>query len=112
MHSGSVMASYIRGRGQVTLAAHLVGERDGSTFLSDEFFGNSMLLPNQDLEEAYQKVDLSGAYRVHPRLKLFASIENLLDQEYESSFGFPSLPFTARVGVSLVVGGDELTRVR
>jgi iron complex outermembrane receptor protein/vitamin B12 transporter len=109
-HSGSLMASYARGAGQVTLAAHLVGERDGSTFLSDEFFGNSMLLPNHDLEEAYQKVDLSGAYRVHPRLKLFASFENLFDQEYESSFGFPSLPFTARVGVSLVVGGDELTR--
>ena len=106
-HSGTLMASYTQGVGQVTLSVYVSGKRDGSTFLSDAFFGNSMLLPNRDLEAAYQKVDLGGAYRVHPRLKLFVSSENLLDRTYESSFGFPALPRTVRGGVAVSVGGDN-----
>ena len=86
---------------------YVSGKRDGSTFLSDAFFGNSMLLPNRDLEAAYQKVDLGGAYQVHPRLTLFVSSENLLDRTYESSFGFPALPRTVRGGVALSFGGDN-----
>ena len=106
-HSGTLMASYTQGAGQLTLSAYFSGTRDGSTFLSDAFFGNSMLLPNRDLEAAYQKVDLGGAYRVHPQLKLFVSAENLLDRTYESSFGFPALPRTVRGGVAVSFGGDN-----
>jgi iron complex outermembrane receptor protein/vitamin B12 transporter len=104
------MVMYAPGRAQVTLSTYFSGKRDDSTFLSDEFFGNSLLLPNRDLDAAYQKVDLSGAYQVHPRLGVYASIENLLDREYEASFGFPALPLTARVGFKLSVGGDAVGR--
>ncbi len=51
-----------------------------------------MLLPNHDLTFGYQKIDLSGSYRIHPRVKWYATIENVLDQHYEPAFGFPSLP--------------------
>ena len=81
------------------------GKRDDSTFLSDEFFGNSMLLPNKDLDKAYQKVDLSGSYQFHPLLSGYASIENLFDRDYEASFGFPALPLSARIGFKLTFGG-------
>ena len=104
-HSGSFMASYVDGPVDVTLSAYLTGRRDGSTFLSDGFFGYSMLLPNQDLEAGYQKVDLAGGYLVHRSVKVFASIENLFDKDYQASYGFPALPITARVGVTLRVGG-------
>jgi iron complex outermembrane receptor protein/vitamin B12 transporter len=104
-NSGSLMASYTRGPVDVTLSAFFSGKRDGSTFLSDQFFGNSLLLPNRDLEEAYQKVDLAAAYRVHPRLKAFMSIENLLDKEYAAAAGFPALPLTGRIGVTVDFGG-------
>ena len=106
-HSGALMASYAQGAGQVTLSAYFSGKRDGSTFLSDAFFGNSMLLPNKDLETAYQKVDLGGAYQVRSRLKLYVNSENLLDRKYESSFGFPALPRTVRGGVAVSFGGDN-----
>ena len=106
-HSGTLMASYTQGAGQVTLSAYFSGKRDGSTFLSDAFFGNSMLLPNRNLEAAYQKVDLGGSYRVHPQLKLFVSAENLLDKTYESSFGFPALPRAVRGGGAVSFGGDN-----
>jgi iron complex outermembrane receptor protein/vitamin B12 transporter len=106
-HSGTLLASYTQGAVQVTLSVFSTGKRDSSTFLSDAFFSNSMLLPNKDLEAAYQKVDLGGAYRVHPRLKLFVSSENILNKRYEASFGFPALPRTVRGGVMVLVGGDD-----
>jgi vitamin B12 transporter len=104
-HSGSFMASYLNGPFDVALSAYLTGRRDGSTFLSDGFFGYSMLLPNQDLEAGYQKVDLAAGYRVHRSLKVFTSIENLFDKDYQASYGFPALPITARFGVTVNVGG-------
>ena len=105
-NSGAVMASYARGQAQVTFSAYFAGKRDDSTFLTDEFFGNSLLLPNRDLAAAYQKFDLSGAYQVHPRLRGYVSVENLFDQPYEAAFGFPALPLTARVGFRVTLGGD------
>ncbi|HYS24413.1 MAG TPA: TonB-dependent receptor, partial [Vicinamibacterales bacterium] len=90
--SGSVMVSVMRGPAQVTFSGYFSGKRDDSTFLSDGFFGNSLLLPNRDLDPAYQKLDLSASYRVHRRVSLYTSIENILDKDYDASFGFPSLP--------------------
>jgi iron complex outermembrane receptor protein/vitamin B12 transporter len=106
-HSGSFMLSYFRGPGQVTVAGYVAGKQDDSTFLSDAFFGNSMLLPNNDLDAAYQKIDLSGSYRIHPRIRWYASIENIGAAEYVAAAGFPALPRTFRTGVSLTLGGDR-----
>jgi len=104
--SGSVMINVVRGPGQVTFSGYFSGKRDESTFLSDAFFGNSLLLPNRDLDPAYQKLDLSASYRLHPRLSVYTSIENILDKHYDATFGFPSLPRAARVGARLTLGGD------
>jgi vitamin B12 transporter len=104
-HSGSFMASYVEGPVDVAVSAFFSGRRDGSTFLSDGFFGYSLLLPNQGLEAGYQKVDLAAGYRPHRRLRVFTSIENLFDKDYQASYGFPALPITARFGVTVNVGG-------
>jgi iron complex outermembrane receptor protein/vitamin B12 transporter len=106
VHSGTLMIAYAAGPTDVAIAASFAGARDDSTFLSDQDFGNSLLLPNRNLEAPYQKVDLSAASTVHRRLRLYTSIENLLNQDYEASFGFPALPLTVRVGFKLTVGGD------
>ena len=76
-----------------------------STFLSDGFFGNSLLLPNHDLDAAYQKLDLSASYQLNPKLRAYLSVENLLDRMYEAAFGYPALPLMARAGVRLTLGG-------
>ena len=104
--SGSVMVTVMRGPGQVTFSGYFSGTRDDSTFLSDGFFGNSLLLPNRDLDAAYRKLDVSASYRVHPRVSLYTSIENILDEAYDASFGFPSLPRAARAGARVTLGGD------
>jgi vitamin B12 transporter len=106
-NSGTFGVIYTPKRYEVALSMYFSGKRDDSTFLSDRFFGNSMLLPNENLDAAYQKVDLSGGFNIHPRLKVYTSIENLLNQDYEASFGFPALPITARVGFKLTLGGDK-----
>ena len=98
--------AYSKGPADVALSAFFSGKRDGSTFLDDEFFGYSLLLPNKDLEAGYQKVDLSAGYRVHKHLRGFISIENLFDKAYDASFGFPALGLTARAGVTVSLGGD------
>lgn len=106
-HSGSFLLTYAAGPAQVSLAGYLAGKADDSTFLSDGYFGYSMLLPNKDLNPGYQKIDLSGSYRLlHSRLKVYASVENVLDQDYTPAFGYPALPRTFRAGVSGTVGGD------
>ena len=103
-HVGSVFASYIRARLQLSVAGVFVGKSDDSTFLSDAFFGTSMLLPNRDLTDSYKTLSLSGAYRVHSRLRWYVSIENLLNKDYAAVIGFPSLPRTIRTGVSVALG--------
>ena len=55
---------------------------------------------------AYQKIDLSGSYRAHPRLTWYASIENVGGEPYEAAAGFPALPRTRRTGVTVILGGE------
>ncbi len=104
-NSGSLMAKFTRASLQVVLAGYFSGRQDDSTFLSDEFFGPSMLLPNHNLDAGFQKLDLSTSYAIHPRAKWYVSIENLLDQQYQAGAGFPALPATLRTGITVSVGG-------
>ena len=106
IHSGSLLVTYTEGPARVSLAGYFVGKSDDSTFLSDGFFGSSLLLPNHNLGDSYQKVDLSGSYQLHSRLRWYASIENLLDREYAAAAGFPALPRTIRTGLTVILGGD------
>jgi vitamin B12 transporter len=109
-HSGSVLATYAKSKMQLSLAGYFVGRQDASTFLSDAAFGNSLLLPNHNLEAGYQKIDASGAYLLHPRLRLYVSVENVLDQRYEAALGFPALPRAVRAGTTVTLGGDSAKR--
>ena len=104
-NSGSLMIAYAPGRLHLALSAYVAGRRDDSTFASDQFFGNSLLLPNHDLAAAYQKVDFSGSYQVTGAVRGYVAIENLLDREYEQTFGYPALPLTARAGIKVTFGG-------
>jgi iron complex outermembrane receptor protein/vitamin B12 transporter len=104
-HTGFLAVTYSRPRWSALLQGVFVGPRDDSTFLLDANFGNTLLLPNRNLDSAYQKLDLSGDYRLNQHLLLFASMENLLNERYSSNFGFPALPFTVRSGVKITIGG-------
>lgn len=105
--TGSLLISYAQGHAAVALTGYFAGAADDSTFLggADINFGNTLLLPNRNLNAGYQKVDVSGSYQVHSRLKWYATIENLLDRDYEPVFGFPALPLNIRTGVTITLVG-------
>jgi len=105
-HSGSLYLDYQRRRFGAELSGYFVTRQDDSTFLSDAFFGTSMLLPNHDVNAGYQKIDLSGRYTVNPGVTLFAGIENLLNERYTAAFGFASLPLTFRAGIKFRIVRD------
>jgi vitamin B12 transporter len=106
-NTGNLLIAYTQGKADIALTGYFAGKADDSTFMvgSDLNFGNTMLLPNHNLNFGYQKMDLAGSYRLHPRVKWYATIENLLNQHYEPAFGFPALPINIRTGVTLTVGG-------
>jgi iron complex outermembrane receptor protein/vitamin B12 transporter len=104
-HTGFLALTYNRPRWSALLQGVFIGPRDDSTFLLDADFGNTLLLPNRNLDSAYQKLDLSGDFRLNQHLLLFTSMENLLNERYSSNFGFPALPFTFRSGVKITIGG-------
>jgi vitamin B12 transporter len=106
-HSGYFALNYTQSKFFSSLTGTLVGRRDDSDFLSDANFGTTLLLPNRNLDGAYQRVDLSGGYQVTPRLATYASIQNLLSEHYAQAFGFPSLPFTFRSGIKVNFGGES-----
>jgi len=107
-HSGYFGVNYTRSRFYSSLTGTLVSRRDDSDFLLyDANFGQTMLLPNRNLDGAYQRLDLSGGYQVTSRLTAYANIQNLLSEHYAQAFGFPSLPFTFRSGIKINFGGES-----
>jgi vitamin B12 transporter len=106
-NTGNLLVSYSQGPATVAVSGYFAGKANDSTFLggSDSNFGNSLLLPNEDLNPGYQKMDLSASYVFHRSLKVFTTVENLLNQHYEPTFGFPGLPLNVRAGVTITLGG-------
>ena len=106
-HSGYFGLNYTHSRFYGSLTGTLVGRRDDSDFLFDSNFGPTMLLPNRDLDGAYQRLDLGGGYQLTSKLTAYANIQNLLSEHYAQTFGFPSLPFTFRSGIKITFGGES-----
>jgi vitamin B12 transporter len=107
-HSAYFGLNYSDSKFYSSLTVTLVGRRDDSDFLFDDAdFKQTMLLPNRDLDGAYQRLDLSGGYQFTSKLTAYANIQNLLSEHYAQTFGFPSLPFTFRSGIKIAFGGES-----
>ena len=105
-HVGSVYLGYARRKLALALSGNFVSRRDSSTFLFDSSFGSTMLLPNRNLAAAYQKIDVSGSYRLNRYLQLYSAVENLASHHYDPAPGFPALPFNFRSGIKVTLGGE------
>jgi vitamin B12 transporter len=106
-HSGYFEARYSRSRISASLRGTLVGSRDDSDFLTDSNYGNTLLLPNRNLDGSYQRIDLVSSYQASRCVSIDASFQNLLNEHYSEAFGYPSLPFTFRAGIRLNFGGES-----
>ena len=74
---------------------------DDSTYLggTDVNFGDTLLLPNRNLDYSWTKVDLGATYQYKPWMGLYTQIDNLTSNQHIGPIGYPSLPLNFRTGV-------------
>jgi iron complex outermembrane receptor protein/vitamin B12 transporter len=110
-HTGYFQISYRHRKFFTNLRGTLVGSRDDSDFLEFDANGEpSLLLPNRNLDGAYQNLDLSGSYQANSYVAVTGSFQNILCEHYSEAFGYPSLPFTFRMGMKFTLGGEAWPR--
>jgi iron complex outermembrane receptor protein/vitamin B12 transporter len=108
-HTGFFTASYSRSRLTLLFSSAFASRSDDSTFLAgyDVNFGNSLLLPNRNLDSGYAKIDLGGSMRLRDWLGAYALAENLTDIQQIAPIGFVSLPTSVRVGLKFQWGREK-----
>lgn len=106
-HTGFFVASYTGTKWSAALKGAFASRSDDSTFLSysDISGGNTLLLPNRNLDFGYAKLDAYGTYAATKRIAIFAELNNLLSQQHIGPIGYPGLPFTFRTGLKVRIGG-------
>jgi vitamin B12 transporter len=105
-HTGFAAVSYSGEKYAVAFTAAYASRSDDSTFLGgrDLVEGNSLLLPNRDLDFSYAKLDLGGSYQLLSWVAAYAQLDNLTGNKRIAPIGYPSLPFTFRVGLRFTLG--------
>jgi vitamin B12 transporter len=106
--SGFLNVQYTRPKYSLMFQGAFASRSDDSTFLDglDVNGGNTLILPNKNLSFAYAKMDVGGTYVISRNLSVFAQLNNLANDQHIGPIGYPALPFTARAGVKLRLGGD------
>ena len=102
-HAGYFTATYASKRFTGVFTSAFASRSDDSTYLEDMDAndGNSLLLPNRNLDYGYAKLDLGGSYQLFTWMDIYAQAENLLDNQHIAPIGYPSLPFNLRTGLRL-----------
>ena len=105
-HTGFISASYTGGKFTVLFNSAFASRSDDSTFLEYEDIngGNSLLLPNRNLDYGYARIDLGGSFQLLSWLGIYAQAENLTDNQHIAPIGYVSLPTSIRVGLRLQWG--------
>lgn len=86
------------------LKGAMASKADDSTFIANysaASFDNTMLLPNRNLDPGFTKLDGNITYQARPSVAVFTQLDNLLNNQHMGPIGYPSLPFTFRVGLKL-----------
>ncbi|MHB1022197.1 MAG: TonB-dependent receptor [Acidobacteriaceae bacterium] len=107
-HTGFVEVSYSGRNWAAAFKGAFASRSDDSTFLAydDLNGGNSMLLPNRNLDYGYRKLDANISRQLLPRLAVFTQMDNLLGEQKIGPIGYPALPFNFTAGLKLRLGGQ------
>ncbi|HKF47071.1 MAG TPA: TonB-dependent receptor plug domain-containing protein [Terracidiphilus sp.] len=100
-HTGFITATYTHSKIAASLNAAFASRSDDSTYLefADANGGNSLLLPNRNLDYGFAKIDLGASYQWKSWLGFYGIAENLTNTQHMSPIGYPSLPFNFRTGM-------------
>ena len=107
-HTGFITLTYTGKQWTAVGNAAFSSRSDDSTFLggSDANFGNSLLLPNRNLDYGFAKLDLGAAYKVNSWLGVYGQMENATSNQHIGPIGYPSLPYNVRIGLRLALGKE------
>jgi vitamin B12 transporter len=107
--TGFVSASYAGKRWTLISTASFASRSDDSTFLEDEDLsgGNSLLLPNRNLDHGYANINLGGSYQFWKRLAIYGNAQNLASDQHIAPIGYLSLPFNFRAGLRVWIGKES-----
>jgi len=100
-HTGFFTASYSAKKITGIFTSAFASRSDDSTYLLDANYGNSLLLPNRNLDWGYAKLDLGASYNLFSWLSVYGQAENLTDNRHIAPLGYPSLPFNIRTGLRI-----------
>ncbi len=105
-HTGFFTAAYTHRKISARFTSAFASRSDDSTYLeySDANGGNSLLLPNRNLDYGFAKIDLGGSYEFKPWLRVYGIAENLTSGRHIAPIGYVSLPFNVRSGLQLQWG--------
>jgi iron complex outermembrane receptor protein/vitamin B12 transporter len=108
-HTGFFTGTYARHPFTGIVNMSFASRSDDSTYLwfEDSQGGNSLLLPNRNLNYGYAKIDVGGSYQWKPWLGFYGIAENLTSNQHMGPIGYPTLPFTVRSGVRLQWGHEK-----
>lgn len=102
-HTGYLTATYAGKRITGNFTSSFASRSDDSTYLaySDANGGNSLLLPNRNLDHGYAQLDLGGSFQVFSWMDIFVQANNLASDQHIAPIGYLSLPMNARAGMRL-----------
>jgi iron complex outermembrane receptor protein/vitamin B12 transporter len=110
-HTGFFTASYTANNLTAVFTSSFASRSDDSTYLENadattvdaygDIGGNSLLLPNRNLDWGYAKLDLGASYKLLSWLIVYGQAENLTNNQHIAPIGYPSLPFTIRTGLRI-----------
>ncbi len=105
-HTGFVTATYTHKSLSALLNAAFTSRSDDSDFLggADINGGNSLLLPNRNLDYGYAKVDLGASYQLRQWIGIYGMADNLTNNQHIAPIGYVSLPLSVRGGLQLQWG--------
>ena len=95
-HSGTIRASWVRGRASVSFNARLVGDRHDHSFLFLRTVPNAArptaITTDITVNPGYAVMGLALDVRAHEMVTLYLRGENIGDAAYDSALGYPALP--------------------
>jgi iron complex outermembrane receptor protein/vitamin B12 transporter len=99
-HTGFASVIYTGRKWSGVLNGAYASRSDDSTYLGgdDVNGGNTLLLPNRNLDFSYTKIDLGTTYQWKPWMAVYTQLDNLTSNQHIGPIGYPSMPFNFRTG--------------
>jgi len=106
--SGFFAVEFVANKFSTAIKGALASRSDDSTFQlnNDRNGGNTLLLPNNNLDFGYAKLDFNMLFNATRHVTIFTQLDNLLSQQHIGPIGYPGLPFTFRAGAKIRIGGN------